>query len=465
MERQTDDKLLETRIMDSLASNELIPLQKRNTVLYNVEENGYVRARTWITGSPIVKRIVDNAVPLSLAGLAVAAGIYFIYPETPRTEELTKIIGSMSAGGLVVKALIPSDRWFSQSPAEIATTIFKNNARPWADTYHDLRVVNKKDLNRYMRLAKSPGAIVSAYSDEDNQKAIGVTFARLTDILSGINHEYSPLNGLRKEHVIERITKQRIGSEFDTQEIDLLRRYYSPKQLEKLLEQIEINPERTRKTLGVNYDRLETLRGFIDNYELGLRLMNVGDIAFIGSQISYGLLDINGEAGDLAGSYAGMHSSMLSLPRVIVHGNAGRSFFTKSRRGYGHIRGNAAYGLMDGSQGGVVQVDNLIDGIFAKHMDDKVMPAIVVAIGGVTFEPEEGTVRNGLIISLNKNVTIGKPPVAYYFRNGKMRVIRLDDKSKGDPVLQACGLIDMYSYDWAKEYRYRSYTPTLKIAA
>ena len=181
MEIQLESRLLEDRIMNALVARELAE-PKRNIVYYDSEEIGglvsstYQKCRTWVMENA-VKRAADNMVALSVGGLAIAGGILYFFPETQKNMDRAKIIGEISLIALGAKSFLPLDRWLCQNPSDVAKTIFRNSVRPWLDVYNGLKIRNKKDLNRYIDMVKSPNAIFSEFPDESHQKALGVSFS------------------------------------------------------------------------------------------------------------------------------------------------------------------------------------------------------------------------------------------------------------------------------------------------
>ena len=465
MEIQSEGRMFQNRMKESLEKH-LLASPRKKVIYYDTDEIGgfvsgnYRRARTWIMEN-VVKPASDHMIELSLGGLAVAGGILYFFPETQKSINLAEKVGGASIAALFLKSFVPFDKWIYQNPADVARTIFRNSARPWLDVYHAINPTRKIDLDRYISMTKSPGAVFSEFPDEAHQKVLGVSIASLTDILSTASS--GNIAGLKLEHVIEMISKQRIGTEEDTKKISQLIVEYSAGQLVKLLDKIDGKEEQVKKLLGNKYETLELLRQYVENYELGLKVTDVKDIRFIGSQISLGVLNIDGSVGDMAGIYAGMHSSGLALPRIYVHGNVGQSYLTKSDGCYSRVTGNAEYGLMDGSTGGMVLVDNIIDGSFAIGMDDSNRPSVIVCRGGVTHEPRRGEVRNGLIFSLGRNSGIDRPGTFYRFRNGELETGEF--KNSETSGFEAADMIDQYVEEWERNYRRPVWERPMGIAA
>jgi len=83
-------------------------------------------------------------------------------------------------------------------------------------------------------------------------------------------------------------------------------------------------------------------------------------------------------------------------------------------------------------------------------MDHKTMPAVVVSIGGVSHEPRNGQVRNGLIISLNRNAGIERSPRAYLYHEGVLNPV---DINADNVAIHAANIIDEYVSRWERDYR------------
>jgi hypothetical protein len=173
-------------------------------------------------------------------------------------------------------------------------------------------------------------------------------------------------------------------------------------------------PEKDRKYLP----QIAELRKIIDDYEFTLRVPGMESDCLC-AQLSRGHVVSRSDAGINTFAYAGLHSEGQEYPRFTAKGGVGHSFMTKALRGYGVVQGKAQHKFMEKCSGGIGIVRLTVEGT-VQGMDDYNWPAIAISVEGFSKEPEDGDNKNGLVVSLNRNILVSKPPYTARYIDGKM---------------------------------------------
>ena len=429
---------LEKEITHALEKNDIVSSTK-SQIFYKPEYKGggYRKGRQWlIKNSPTIA--------LGAAGLGgIAIGITAIYSPT-LAAKIGAGIGAIGLVGVVARSIVPVDKFLYSNPKDIARRYFKTIDVPWNQAYERLSVKSKRELDGFVYMAQTPTAIKEEFHHHDAQVTLGVSIARITDLLSNASfNRDSYISRLGLEDVIKMMTLQKIGTPQDTKLIKELGKKYSPKKLAS-----KIRRGRLKSISGI-----DTLDKYLKDYEFTLRISEADTVESVGSQISKGHLLITNAVGPNAGCYAGMHSKQKDFPRISIGDDAGHSLMTHATRGLTVVGGNAEQGVLERASGGIAIIEGTAEHNFAHDMTDSDWPAIAISIGGITEEVYKGKVKDGFVASLNKSRILNGEPAIYIFNNWEMEkeVLSGDETDKRTVAERA----KSYIADWKRKQNHK----------
>jgi len=430
---ENNSSYLESRLMGALVEKGIVDKPKTR-IFYDPENfgEGYRNFRRVIIDYGL-RPIAHNVVPLSIVGLAGAASVIYFYPDAVASIPTAKGLTVAGVAGLVGKVL-NIDEIFDQTPGKIAKRVFRNNRRPWREAYDKLTIKTKRELDRYMIMAQNPEMVSVDYGDRKNAQALGISIAKIADVLSATRADPETIRGFTLENLLEMFKVQKIGDDNTTKTIYGLLDKYPVKTLAKMIRSGDKSPG------------MDVLFNVAKNYELTLFISRAGEIAHLGTKLSRGQIFVEEDLGPKAGSYLGEYSKGKDIPRIGCGDDAAQQFMNRASRGFGYVGGDVEQGLMDSSTGGLVIVRGRIDGEVAKGMDDSTYPAVIFCLGGITHKLKNGSIKNGFIASLNRDRNLNLPPEYFWFRDGEMEHKTIEDDEHS--TRNACNKAYEYLMNW-----------------
>jgi len=429
---------LETRVMSSLVRNQLID-EPPVRVFYDPAEYGEgYRSIKGVFLEYVARPVMHNIGWVAVAGLAGATAVYVFAPETLTTLTTTKGLGIAGFAGLVGK-VFNLDEAFDKTPAKIARRVFRNNRKPWREAYDKLKITTLDQFNDYMIMAQNPEEICGdGFGDWKNAQALGISIAKIADIASRTKPDSESIKGYKLENLIGMLRVQKIGSDNETEIIYGLLDKFSDKQLADM------------HYIGSKHPGMDTLNRVIMNHELSIFIKSAGKVTHLGAKMRIGTIYSEEDLGPKAGNYLGDKSVGKDFPIIGCGDDAAQEFMNRSRRGYGNIGGDAEQGLMDGSTGGIAIVRGGIHGEFAKRMNDSTWPSVIISLNGIDYKLMKYSIRNGLVVSLNRDRNLGAAPQIFSFQEYDMKTETLKDDE--DSARIACDRVDDYITRWAQTH-------------
>jgi hypothetical protein len=423
---------LEKRITGALQERELIENNKL-PIFYRPERVGenYRKARKWVL------KHIDK---VCITGLATAGGLVYFFPRVAAG------IGAASFLGMVGKLLAPLDKYLYGNAERIARKTFRDNiVKSWHETYDELTVSNRKELDNYVLMAQTSSAVYKEFPHYDNKVAMGIAIGRVADILSEIEIDNpEKVSGLSLDRLVDMIGNQKFGSPEEVEAIKRLTRVYSPGQITRRLRRFKKG--KTKRMKQGLLEKLEILDRYTSNYEFVLRISEADNSESVGSQLSRGHLYVSRSVGPEAACYAGMHSHGKNFPRLTVKDDAGPSLATHASRGLYIVGGDAEQGVLDQATGGIAIVEGVALHDFAHNMNDITWPAIAITVGGTRDKLLNGSVENGIVVDMNKCKEFKQKPALYRFEQGRItQKLILPDKSSH---ILAGNIIVEYILQW-----------------
>jgi len=407
LEHELERIYFETEITDSLKQNRIIE-NYRTPIFYKPANIGdsYRKKRQWV---------MKNISTIGLGGAAVAGigiGVTALFAPL-LAGSIAAGIGTAGILGYLGKSLIPLDNFLYYNPKDVAERYFKYTHVPWYEAYDNLDIKTKSQLDGFVYMAQTPSVVKRQFCHHDPQVTLGVTIAKITDFLSTLSiNDGNTVSGLKLEHIIDMITRQKVGAPEDTEAIKQLSDQYSPKQLTKYLNTIN-----HRSIPG-----LETLDHYTRNIEFLLRISEADNVESIGSQISKGGLMITNAVGHDTACYAGMHSKGKDFPRITIKDDVNHSLMTHAKRGLAVVGGNAQQGVLDRATGGIAIIGGTTEHNFAYHLDHSTYPGVAVCIQGMLQDPNKLKVKNGIVATLDHSMLLPeKDPAVYVFSDWEVK--------------------------------------------
>jgi len=216
-----------------------------------------------------------------------------------------------------------------------------------------------------MIMAQNPEMVSVDYGDRKNAQALGISIAKIADVLSATRADPETIRGFTLENLLEMFKVQKIGDDNTTKTIYGLLDKYPVKTLAKMIRSGDKSPG------------MDVLFNVAKNYELTLFISRAGEIAHLGTKLSRGQIFVEEDLGPKAGSYLGEYSKGKDIPRIGLWWWCCSTIHDRASRGFGYVGGDVEQGLMDSSTGGLVIVRGRIDGEVAKGMDDSTYPAVI----------------------------------------------------------------------------------------
>jgi len=423
---------LENRIIGALQDRGLVE-EQRQPIFYRTEKTGelYRKSRRWV---------INNFDKICIGGMGSAVGLAWSFPR------IAAGVAATSLFGLVGNLAMPLDEYFYYNPGRVAKRTFRNNiVLSWHDTYEDLRIRNRRDLDRYVLMAQTASAVYEEFPYHDNKVALGIGIAKISDILSEARIEEGKVSGISLDRLVDMVSNQKFGSPDEVEAVKQLTKTYSPLQITRMLRKYKAG--RTKKLNPEVIDRLEILDRYTRDYEFVLRISEADQSESIGSQLSKGHLFVSRSVGSNAGCYAGLHSYGFDFPRITVKDDTGPSFATHASRGLFKVGGDSEQGVLDDATGGIAIIEGVVKHDFAHHMNDRDWPAVAVTAGGMLTELIDRNVENGIVVSLNRFVELPSPPTLYRFENGRI-VQRLALRNQEEAPKQVGEIIEDYIRNW-----------------
>jgi len=432
---ETGSSYLESRMKQSLIEAKLIDKQPHR-IFYDPQDfgAGYRSFRRGLIDY-VVKPITHNIYPLSILGLFSAVGLVYFCPDTVTTISTAKGLGVAGAAGLVGK-VFNLDEMFDETPAKIARRMFRNNRKPWREAYDNLTIGSKRSLDKYVIMAQNPQDVYDNYSDRKNAQALGISISKVADILAGLIPDSEKVKGFTLQNVLEMFSVQKIGNDEETKVVyELMDKYSSDELCRKIY-------------LGIKEPGMDVLSNIVWNHRLAL-FISEAKVPHVATKMGRGEIFVEEDIGRKAGSFLGYYSKDKDFPCLVCGDDADQQFMNRAIRGYGYVGGNAEQGLMEGSTGGVVIVRGNAYGEIAKGMTDSTWPAVIFSLGGIHHNLYDGSIKNGMIVSLNRNIILNRPPTIFRFEGGKMESEELEDNSHTAKI--ACNRVNEYIQGWEKK--------------
>ena len=363
---------LEKQIVKSLEENDLISNSKEQLYYRPANIGGsYRTGRQWL---------IKNSQNLCVGGLAItatgAAITSLLVPGITGwlTAGVAAGIGGASILGYLGRSLVPLDRYLYAVPSDIARRYFRYVDVPWNKAYSNFSFKSKSELDNYVYMAQTPIAVKQEFQHHDSQVSLGVTIAAIADQLSQLDVRESKITGFKLEHLVEIITRQKVGTPQETEAIKRLSEQFSSKDLASFLSDmkargIRYNKFRAKISSSVLSD-LEVLDSHSQNYEFALRISEAEGVESIGAQLSRGSLIVTNDIGPNACSYGGMHSKEKDFPRMRVNDDCEHSLATHAKCGLYVINGTAQQGVLGEATGGIAIIEGTAEHNFAHLMND-----------------------------------------------------------------------------------------------
>jgi len=423
---------LETEIVGALQNRGLIE-EPRQQLFYRPDRIGehYRKVRRWV---------IRNFDKICIGGLGGATSIAWFFPRLAAGVAATSLLG------LIGNLAMPLDEFLYRNAAKVARRTYRNNiVGNWHETYDDLNIRNRAQLDNYVLMAQTTSAIQSEFQHYENKVSLGIAIARIADILSEARIEDRKVSGLSLDRLVDMISRQKFGSPDEVEAVKQLTDKYSPGKITSMLRRYK--SKKKNKLDKKDITRLQVLDKYTKNYEFVLRISEVDHSESTGSQLSRGHLYVSRGVGSNAGCYAGYHSNGYDFPRMTIKDDAGPSLATHASRGLFKVGGDAEQGVLEKATGGIGIIEGVAKHDFAHHMDDCDWPAIAITAGGMLTEIVPGNVENGIVVSFNRLVELPGPPTLYRFDNGMIVDRRILESQETAPI-QAADIIRSYIQNW-----------------
>ncbi len=374
------------------------------------------RYKTW-RGRLIRHRVpVAFAVALVLGAIARWVVPLFVPDFWSRISvgDLGHVLNFGGAVVVVVQVIAWIDRRMVFDPDRFALEHFRTLAFPWLDAYGSLAIDDKRELDHLVITCRH-------VRDVPDELTYGIMTAKVADVLARTTDATS-LRGFDRAQFVVMMRAQKL----------------EPASHQALMERLfaaHVSPEALAASaegaamMGMAADPavLEMLRFWFDHGAFQLRIDLTRALQHVGSQLSRGYLDLRGDVGQNCLSYMGRHSLGSDFPITQIIGDAGASLCTHARRGLVYVTGDVGDDCGKAMTGGTIVVGGRPGNRFGQAMDDTTHPAVLVAYRAIDGYLPLDSIRNGLIVLLNKDVA--EAPRALRFRDGAMTELAIS----GDP--------------------------------
>lgn len=418
---------LEQLIYEELVKQDLIDLPEHEIEFQPLERGRHYRK--------IRAHITNNWIKYLGLGAAGIGATVILMPSAIPAIAYTSIGGGvLGAAAGVIK---PFDNMFLANPKDWVPKLFLNIAVPWSQTYSSIEIKSLEDLENFVYASRNAHVLEKEFPDHTHVLQIGIMIARTTDILYDINHSIKTISGISTEDVVRMIRNQKLR----TDEEDKLMSLFNSRSLSDndIVNLVNTLSSRPIEVISEDYrDTTKMLAKYLSNYKFRLSITGGNHIPNIGSQLSKGALRIRNSVGHNGASYMGMHSTNKDFPRIYVADNAGSSFMTRARRGFGYVGGNAEHQVLAGATGGIAIISGTTEHEFGKNMNHSSWPAIGICYGGAYQRPKQHDVKNGLLISVNRDIHFRDLPIQIWkYVNGHRKDYSIDRKCRSEKIGRA----------------------------
>lgn len=333
---------------------------------------------------------------------------------------------------IAVRAIAWIDERLTFDPHRFALAHFRQLAFPWLDAYDSIQIADKAELDRHVITARHARDVV-------DELTYGILVAKVADVLAQAS-DVKSLAGLDDRAFIDMMMGQKLD---DPAHQRLMERLFEARVSAESLAMVAGGT--SLNGLAGEPAVKEMLAFWLKWGAFQLRVDLPHALNHVGSQLSRGYLDLRGNVGQNALSYLGRHSEPADFPIVLIHGDASDDLATHAHRGLVYCSGDVGDDCGKQMTGGTIVVGGRPGNRFGSGMDDSTHPAVLIAYCAIDGYLPEDTMRNGLVLLLNKDVEA--PPRFLRFEDGVARSIEPTE----DPD-QIYGLISEYVLAWRGEH-------------
>ena len=339
---------------------------------------------------------------------------------------------------VIVQTIRTIDRKLQFNPQRFARDHFDGLVYPWQDTYRSIEVPDRAALDRFVITAGHPQLL-------EDPVTYGIMVARVADILGGSRSGGGAVRGLDERALLEMLIGQKLDLADHQARMDrLLVRGVRARALAGVLRSFRAG--KAPRDSRIESADLEMLIFWLDQSRFQLRIDANPEMQHLASQLSAGYVDIKGSAGHNCLSYMGIHATGEDLPVALVGGDVGDSLGTNMRRGLIYCSGDAGSDVGKSMTGGTIIVGGRPGNRFGHDMDDSTHPSVLVAYRKPAGFLMNETMRNGLILLLNRDVE--ESPRILRFCDGEMESRTLE----GIDAESIYGPIRSYVQEWRETH-------------